>query len=112
MPPTSNPTPKVAPPKTAVPKAIPPPPAAKEPPPKNAKMALVAAAPLNPEMAVPVEATPTAVTAAVVAPEAATAPAVPTAAPPKPPKITPAPTETFLNLPDYIWANPNHFAYK
>ena len=60
-------------------------------------------------MAVPVEATPTAVTAAVVAPEAATAPAVPTAAPPKPPKITPAPTETFFKSSRLYLGKPKSF---
>ena len=45
----------------------------------------------------PVEAVPSSITADDVAPAAAIPPAVPTAAPPNPPRITPAPTETFFN---------------
>ena len=48
--------PATKPPRTIVPPAIPKPPAASEPPPKNAKVALVAAAPLKEAIAVPVEA--------------------------------------------------------
>ena len=93
IPPTSNPTPRVAAPNTVVPKAIPPPPAAIASPPRAANVALVAAIPLREAVAVPVEAVPNAMTAAVVAPAAAKPPAVPRAAPPKPPKSTPAPME-------------------
>ena len=96
-PPTSKPTPNVAPPKTADPKAIPPPPAASAPPPKAANVALVAATPLREAIAVPVDAVPKAMTAAVVAPAAAKPPAVPAAAPPNPPSSTPAPTEVLFN---------------
>ena len=95
-PPTNKPTPNVAAPKIVVPKAIPPPPAASEPPPRAARVALVAAAPLKAEIAVPVEAVPRAMTAAVVAPDAANPPAVPKAAPLKPPTRTLAPTDAFL----------------
>ena len=92
IPPISSPTPKVAPPKTAVPNATPPPPAANDPPPKAASVAFVAAAPPSAEIAVPVEAVPNATTAAVVPPAAAKPPAVPRAAPPSPPRRTLAPT--------------------
>lgn len=67
-PPTNNPTPNVAAPKIVAPNAVPPPLAASEPPPRAARVAFVAAAPLKVEIAVPVEAVPRAVTAAVVAP--------------------------------------------
>ena len=58
---------------------------------------MVAAAPLNDAIAVPVEAVPSAITAEVVAPAAAKPPAVPATAPPNPPIKTPAPTETSRN---------------
>ena len=96
IPPTNKPTPRVAAPKAAAPAAIPPPPVASVPPPSNAKVALVAATPLNDAIAVPVEAVPKAITAAVVAPAAAKPPAAPKPAPPSPPRRTPAPTDTSL----------------
>ena len=46
------------PPRTQVPAAMPNPPEANDPPPNHANVALVAAAPAKPEMAVPVEAVP------------------------------------------------------
>lgn len=74
--------------KKALPAAIPPPPAAIAPPPNQASAALVAAAPDNEAMAVPVDAVPNVVAIAIAAvgPNAATAP--PTATPPT---ATPAP---------------------
>lgn len=63
------------------PRAIPPPPITKLPPPKHAKIAFVNEAPLNVEIAVPVDAVPNAATRAVIAPEAANPPATPAAAP-------------------------------
>lgn len=66
-------------------------------PPIAASAAFVAATPLRLDIAVPVEAVPSSITADDVAPAAAIPPAVPTAAPPNPPRITPAPTETFFN---------------
>ncbi len=61
--------------RNALPAAIPPPPAASAPPPNQANAALVAAAPLNVDMAVPVEAIPNvvAIPIAAVGPRAATA---------------------------------------
>ena len=57
----------------------------------------MAAAPLNVEMAVPVDAVPTAATIAVVAPDAATPPATPAAALLNPPRSAFAPINNFLN---------------
>ena len=45
-------------PRTVAPNAMPPPPALKAPPPNHAKVALVAAAPERPPIAVPVDAVP------------------------------------------------------
>src|SRR5699024_11254697 len=58
----------------AEPAAVPPPPATKAPPPNHAKAALVAAAPLKADIAVPVEAVPNVVAIAIAAdgPNAAT----------------------------------------
>src|SRR5699024_9618523 len=66
----------------AEPAAVPPPPAASAPPPNHANAALVAAAPLNVEIAVPVEAVPNVVAIAIAAdgPNAATP--TPAATPP------------------------------
>lgn len=56
----------------------------------------MAAAPLNVEMAVPVDAVPTAATIAVVAPDAATPPATPAAVLLNPPRSAFAPINNFL----------------
>ena len=76
----------------ALPAAIPPPPAAKAPPPNQAKAALVAAAPLKAEMAVPVDATPKVVATpiATVGPRVTTATPAPTPAAPCPAALTSA----------------------
>ena len=58
--------------KIMVPPNTPSPPLAREPPPIHAKVALLAAIPLRDEIAVPVEATPSAPTAPVVADAAPT----------------------------------------
>jgi len=50
-----------------VPNAIPPPPATSAPPPNAARVAFVSATPLSEAIAVPVEAVPNTITAAVVA---------------------------------------------
>ena len=73
----------------ALPAAIPPPPAAKAPPPNQANAALVAAAPLKAEIAVPVDATPNvvAIPIAAVGPRAAT---------PTPKPTPPAALPTFI----------------
>jgi hypothetical protein len=57
----------------------------------------VAAAPLCVDIAVPVEAVPSAITADVVMPAAAKPPNVPNAAPVTPPARTAAPTVAFLS---------------
>lgn len=80
-PPIRKPIPPDATPNTDVPRAIPPPPITKLPPPKHAKTAFVNAAPLNVEIAVPVDAVPNAVTRVVIDPAAANPPATPAAAP-------------------------------
>ena len=63
----------------AFPAAIPPPPATSDPPPSHANAALVAAAPLKVEMAVPVDATPkvVAIPIATVGPIVTTATPIP-----------------------------------
>ena len=70
----------------AFPAAIPPPPTASAPPPSHARAALVAAAPLNADIAVPVDATPkvVAIPIAAVGPRATTATPAPTPAAPAP----------------------------
>ena len=71
----------------AFPAVMPPPPAASAPPPSHANAAFVAAAPLNEEMAVPVEATPK----VVAIPIAAVGPSITTATPaPKLAALAPA----------------------
>ena len=86
---TANAGPATNPPSTAVPPAIPRPPAAKDPPPKNAKVAFVAAAPLNEAIAVPVDAVARA-PATPYAPNAVSAPAIaPEASPPASDDATP-----------------------
>ena len=97
MPLTANATPAIvhptgpARPNKASPAVIPPPPAISVPPPSHANAALVAAAPLNVEMAVPVEATPK----VVAIPIAAVGPIVATATP----ALTPAaPAPAFLTV--------------
>ena len=99
---TSNAGPATRPPKTAVPPAMPIPPAASEPPPKNARVALVAAAPLRDAIAVPVEAvarTP----AALYAPKAAKAPPaapaiVPRTSDPAKPERVASSSKSFLSI--------------
>ena len=73
-----------------LPAAIPPPPAANAPPPNQAKAALVAAAPLKAEIAVPVDATPNvvAIPIAAVGPRVTTATPAPTPAAPCPAVLT------------------------
>ncbi len=85
-----------------VPPATPAPPAAKVPPPRRARVALVAAAPLSPAIAAPVDAVPNMAAPANVAYAAAPPTAAPTAAPPTPPATSwaPIPLERFCTRAD------------